>query len=113
MTIIYPVKDLGAATALYTELLGVDPSVNSPYYVGFDVDGQHIGLNPHGDAKGQTVPIAYSHVPDIEVALKAVVAAGATIVEEPNEVGGGRLISTFKDADGNVTGLIADTAPTA
>src|SRR5581483_9351018 len=47
-TIIYPVGDLAAAKARFSELLGAEPTSDSPYYVGFSVGGQDIGLDPHG-----------------------------------------------------------------
>jgi len=40
--------------------------------------------------------------------LAQVEAAGATITEAPHEVGGGRLVASFTDLDGNVLGLIED-----
>jgi predicted enzyme related to lactoylglutathione lyase len=55
-----------------------------------------------------TSPVAYWHVPDIEAKLAEVTAAGATIKAAPNDVGGGRLVATFTDNDGNVLGLIQD-----
>jgi catechol 2,3-dioxygenase-like lactoylglutathione lyase family enzyme len=47
-TFVYPVKDLAKAKALYSELLGVEPDMDGAYYVGLNVDGQHVGLDPHG-----------------------------------------------------------------
>jgi len=56
-TITVPVKDLEAATALYTTLLGVDPYMASPYYVGFRPEGSpEVGLNPHGDLSAAHPP---------------------------------------------------------
>lgn len=103
--IVYPVNDLGRATALYRELLGVDPYAESPYYVGFRVDGQEVGLDPNGHKKGQTGPLGYVTVEDVKTRLQQLVEAGAEMVEDVHDVGGGKLIATFKDADGNVTGL--------
>jgi len=50
-TVIYPVKDQAQAKTLYGRLLGVEPDMDEPYYVGFSVEGQHIGLDPHGHSK--------------------------------------------------------------
>jgi predicted enzyme related to lactoylglutathione lyase len=55
-----------------------------------------------------TSPVAYWHVPDIEAKLAEVTAAGATVKDQPRDVGWGRLVATFTDADGNVLGLIQD-----
>jgi predicted enzyme related to lactoylglutathione lyase len=107
-TVLHPVSDMAAAKAVYTALLGAAPQTDSPYYVGFDVAGQHIGLVPGGGPQGMTSPVAYWHVPDIEAKLAEVTAAGATVKDAPNDVGGGRLVATVTDPDGNVLGLIQD-----
>jgi predicted enzyme related to lactoylglutathione lyase len=107
-TVLHPVSDLAAAKAVYTALLGVEPSADAPYYVGYDAEGQHIGLVPNGASQGMTSPVAYWHVPDIEAKLAEVTAAGATVKEAPRDVGGGRLVATLTDPDGNVLGLLQD-----
>jgi predicted enzyme related to lactoylglutathione lyase len=107
-TVLHPVSDLAKAKPVYEALLGVAPSADAPYYVGFDAAGQHIGLVPGGAAQGTTSPVAYWHVPDIEAKLAEVTAAGATVKESPHDVGGGRLVATVTDPDGNVLGLLQD-----
>jgi predicted enzyme related to lactoylglutathione lyase len=106
--VLHPVSDLTAAKAVYTALLGIAPQADSPYYVGFDAAGQHIGLVPNGGPQGMTSPVAYWDVPDIEAKLAEVTAAGATVTEAAHDVGGGRLVATFTDPDGNVLGLLQD-----
>jgi predicted enzyme related to lactoylglutathione lyase len=105
-TIIYPVTELATAKTLFTALLGVEPATDTPYYVGFTVGGQDIGLDPNGHRKGQTGPLAYYHVADIAGSLKRLLDSGATARQEPTDVGGGKLIATVTDADGNPIGLI-------
>lgn len=105
-TIIYPVRDLERAKALYGRLLGVEPVVDEPYYVGFAVAGQDIGLDPNGYGQGMTGPVAYWHVDDIEGSLKELLDAGAETVQTVKDVGGGKLVASVRDADGNVVGLI-------
>jgi predicted enzyme related to lactoylglutathione lyase len=107
-TVLHPVSDLAAAKAVYTALLGIEPQADAPYYVGFDAAGQHIGLVPGGGPQGMTSPVAYWHVPDIEAKLTEVTAAGATLKEPVRDVGGGRLVATVTDPDGNVLGLLQD-----
>src|SRR5215211_5252496 len=91
-TIIYAVTDLPKARALYSELLGVQPYMDEAYYVGFNVEGQDIGLDPHGHSKGMTGPLGYWHVDDIEESLKLLLDAGADVQQEVKDVGGGKLI---------------------
>ena len=105
-TVIYPVKDLAQAKALYGKLVGVEPYADEPYYVGFSVGGQDVGLDPNGHRQGMTGPLAYWHVDDIEESLKALLDAGAEAQQEVKDVGGGKLIASVKDADGNVIGLL-------
>ena len=70
--------------------------------------GQHIGLVPGGGPQGMTSPVAYWHVPDIDAKLAEVTAAGAAVKEPAHDVGGGRLVATFTDPDGNVLKLLQD-----
>jgi predicted enzyme related to lactoylglutathione lyase len=105
-TVLHPVSDLEAAKKVYTALLGMPPTSDAPYYVGYEAEGQQIGLVPGGG--GMTSPVAFWHVPDIEAKLAEVTAAGATVKESPHDVGGGRQVATFTDPDGNVLGLIQD-----
>jgi predicted enzyme related to lactoylglutathione lyase len=107
-TVLHPVSDLAAAKAVYSALLGVSPSADAPYYVGYDAGGQHIGLVPNGGPQGMTSPVTYWEVSDIEAKLAEVTAAGATVKEAPRDVGGGRLVASFTDLDGNVLGLLQD-----
>ena len=107
-TMLYPVSDLATAKATYTALLGIPPQTDGSYYVGFEAEGQHIGLVPSGGPQGMTSPVAYWHVPDIEAKLAEVTAAGATVKESAHDVGSGRLVATFTDLDGNVLGLLQD-----
>jgi predicted enzyme related to lactoylglutathione lyase len=107
-TVLHPVSDLESAKSLYAALLGISPQTDSPYYVGFDAAGQHIGLVPGGGPQGMTSPVAFWHVADIEAKLAEVTAAGATVKEPAHDVGGGRLVATVADPDGNVLGLVQD-----
>ena len=108
-TILHPVSDLEAAKPVYAALLGMQPMADSSYYVGFEAEGQQIGLVPGGaGVQGMTSPVAFWHVTDIEAKLADVIAAGATLKEAAHDVGGGRLVATVIDPDGNVLGLLQD-----
>ncbi len=107
-TVLHPVSDLAKAKEVYTALLGSPPQADESYYVGYESEGQHIGLVPGGASQGMTSPVTYWHVSDIEAKLAEVTAAGANVKESPHDVGGGRLVATFSDPDGNVLGLLQD-----
>ena len=107
-TVIYPVRDLAGAKALYGSVLGgADPVMDQPYYVQYNVGGLEIGLDPHGHNKGMTGPVAYWKVPDINAAFATLIASGAQQVQGVCDVGG-RLIATVQDADGNTVGLLQE-----
>jgi len=101
-TVIYPVKDIAKAKALFTALLGKAPYVDEPYYVGYKVGKQDIGLDPNGHQHGMT---PYFEVDDIRKTLQSLLDAGAQTVQDVQDVGGGKLIASVKDADGNIIGL--------
>jgi predicted enzyme related to lactoylglutathione lyase len=105
-TVLFPVHDLAAARKLYGALLGVAPSMDEPYYVGFSLEGLEVGLDPNGHSKGMTAPVGYWHVDDINQTLETLLDAGAEVLQAVGDVGGGKLIATVKDADGNVCGLL-------
>jgi predicted enzyme related to lactoylglutathione lyase len=107
-TVLHPVSDLATAKAVYAALLSVPPQTDSSYYVDFQAAGQHIGLVPAGGQRDMTSPVAYWHVPDFEAKLAEVTAAGAAVKEPAHDVGGGRLVATVADPDGNVLGLLQD-----
>ena len=107
-TIIYPVTDIDAAKAVFTAALGSGPTTDQPYYVGFEVDGQQVGLDPNGARNGLTGPVPFLHVADLAATRQAMLDAGATSVQDPREVGGGRVTATLNDPDGNVIGLLQD-----
>jgi predicted enzyme related to lactoylglutathione lyase len=104
--IVYPVKDIARAKTLYGKLLGIEPYADQPYYVGFKVGNQEIGLDPNGHRQGMRGPLAYWPVTDIKQSLQLLLDAGAQALQDVRDVGGGKLIATVKDADGNVIGLM-------
>jgi predicted enzyme related to lactoylglutathione lyase len=108
-TIIYPVKDIEAAKQLYGRAFGVEPYVDEPYYVAFNVGGQDVGLDPNGHGKGMTGPVPYWKVDDIEATLAALVETGCETQQPVSSVGPGRRIATVRDADGNPIGLLQDS----
>ncbi len=107
-TAIYFTNDLNKAKEWYTNAFGIAPYFDEPFYVGFNVGGYELGLHPtegNMDAAG-TVATAYWGVDDVHKSFADLLAAGATSVEDPTDVGGGIIIGAVKDPWGNVFGLI-------
>ncbi len=107
-TVLYPVKDVAQAKALYSKLLGVEPAQDTPYYVGFKLGDQDLGLVPNGHEQGMTGTTAYYHVDDIKASLQLILDAGGQVQQDVRDVGAGRQVASAKDADGNIIGLIQD-----
>jgi predicted enzyme related to lactoylglutathione lyase len=108
-TVLYPVRDLAKAKELFTRLLGAEPMADSPYYVGYEIDGQQIGLVPNGHTtQSMTGTTAFWHVDDIKASVQTVLDAGGATQQEINDVGGGRQVAAVTDAEGNVIGFIQD-----
>jgi len=105
-TVIYPVKDITQAKALYGKLLGVEPYMDEAYAGVFKIGDEDIGLDPNGHKQGMTGPVGYYHVDDIKKNLQNLLDAGAQVQQEVKDVGGGKLIALVKDTDGNIIGLI-------
>ncbi|WP_308365834.1 MULTISPECIES: VOC family protein [unclassified Microbulbifer] len=107
-TVVYGVADIAEARAWYTRLLEREPYFDSECYVGFDVGGFELGLNPDarnviGRADGV---VAYWGVGDIAAQVERLNTLGARQHSEAVEVGEGILMATFLDPYGNIFGLI-------
>lgn len=109
--IVYPVKDITAAKKLFGKFLDTEPYVDGPYYVGYKVGDLEIGLDPNGQSQGVDSPIAYADVGDIKESLRTLVDAGATLMQDIRDVGGGLLVASVKDTDGNILGLRQQVLP--
>ena len=104
-TAIYPANDLAAATAWYTQVLGVGPYFNEPFYVGFSVGGFELGLMPD-ETPGIHGVQAIWGVPDVQAAYDKLLGMGATALEPPKDVGSGIIVADVVDPFGNRLGLI-------
>jgi predicted enzyme related to lactoylglutathione lyase len=106
-TVIYHAPDLAQAKKWYVGVFGVKPYFDEPFYVGFNIGGFELGLDP--DVKKVKIgdnAVAYWGVRDIEAALGHVVAKGAVARQAVQEVGEGIKVATVADPFGNVIGLI-------
>jgi predicted enzyme related to lactoylglutathione lyase len=103
--VVFPTSDLAKSKELLSLVLGVAPVFDEPYYVGFQVKGLDIGLDPNGASRGMTGATPMIEVDDIRATVDAMTAMGATIVEDVEPMGGGHFIAMLRDAEGNMIGL--------
>ena len=104
-TTIYKVPDLQKAKAWYTSAFGTKPYFDEPFYVGFNVGGYELGLQP-GTTTGGDGVVAYWGVDDARVMYDQLLSLGATAHEPPQEVGGNIVVASVKDPWNNVIGII-------
>lgn len=108
-TTIYKVTEVDAAKEWYTKTFETPPYFDEPFYVGFDIAGYELGLQPEEEteATNKTANVeTYWGVADVVTEFDRFISLGATAHEEPQEVGGGIIVATVKDPWGNVIGLI-------
>ena len=108
-SVIYKVSDLAVAKAFYQSAVGKPPYFDEPYYVGFDLDGQELGLDPDVSSlqPGPGGAVAFWHVVDIGAVFTRLVGdLGGSPVEVPHDVGGGIQVAVVGDPFDNLLGLI-------
>jgi predicted enzyme related to lactoylglutathione lyase len=106
-TVIYHVPDLDRAKAWYSAAFGVLPYFDEPFYVGFNIGGFELGLDPDmsGVQLGSNVE-AYWGVANADEAFRDLLHKGAREHSPVREVGGGIRVATVTDPFGNVLGII-------
>ncbi len=107
-TVIYHVKDLDRAKKWYTGALGFPPYFDEPFYVGFNVSGFELGLQPDepGATRSITGVTAYWGVENADAAFEHLLKLGATEHESVQDVGDDIRVATVLDPFGNVFGVI-------
>ena len=105
-TVIYAAPDLAKAKEWYSNLLGIEPYFDMPFYVGFNVGGYELGLDPNAEHVGPGGSVAWWGVADIDDAFMNLKAMNAQVVEAPHEVGEGIKVGTVADPFGNLVGII-------
>ena len=107
-TAIYRVDDLNGAKEWYAGVLGFGPYFDEPFYVGFDVGGFELGLQPDdddADRSGVGV-VAYWGVEDADAAHGRLLELGAIERGGVQDVGEGIRIVSVLDPFGNAFGII-------
>jgi len=107
-TTIYKVADMKAATAWYALAFKTVPYFDEPFYVGFNIAGYELGLQPEEEPSKHKVEsvITFWGVNDIQEEYKRLIELGATAHEPPTNVGGELMVATVRDPFGNMIGII-------
>jgi catechol 2,3-dioxygenase-like lactoylglutathione lyase family enzyme len=106
-TVIYSAPDLEKAKDWYARVLGQPPYFDQPFYVGFNVGGFELGLDPDAkDVKTGDNAVAYWGVADARAAYARLLEVGAREKMAVRDVGEGILVGTVLDPFGNAVGII-------
>ena len=97
---------LQEAAAWYTSVLGQAPYFSEPFYVGFNVGGFELGLDPDAERPAGEGVLAYWGVDDVDAALALLLERGAKPHRDVQDVGGGIRLASVVDPFGNVVGII-------
>ncbi|MGH8005202.1 MAG: VOC family protein [Limisphaerales bacterium] len=110
MTAIYHVNDLNKAKEWYSKVLGFGPYFDEPFYVGFEVGGYELGLQPDAESNAPKPAgsVAYWGIDDAHTAYRKLLQLGAKPHSEVQDVGEGILVGTVYDPFGNIFGVITN-----
>lgn len=107
-TLGYKVPDLQKAKEWYTKVFNIEPYFDEPFYVGFNIAGFELGLQPAENE--QPIPgtnsTTYWGVEDVDKEYTRLLELGATAYEKPTDVGGDIVVAAVKDPWGNLFGII-------
>ena len=107
-TVIYHAPDLAKTKDWYAKALGIEPYFDQPFYVGFNVGGYELGLDPDTSSTpgGEGGVVAYWGVANAEESLRRLVSLGASERSAVQEVGEGIRVATVFDPFRNILGII-------
>jgi predicted enzyme related to lactoylglutathione lyase len=107
-TVIYHVEDLDRAKEWYGSVLGIQPYFDEPFYVGFDVGGFELGLQPEdpGVTRASAGVIAYWGVDHADAAHERLLELGASERSGVQDVGDDIRLASVFDPFENVLGVI-------
>ena len=107
-TVVYGVPNIDEARDWYSEALGIEPYFAEQFYVGFNVGGYELALDPNRPVarpEGSGVMV-YWGVDDVEEELSRLLDLGARPHTPFQDVGGGIQVGSVLDPYGNAIGLI-------
>jgi lactoylglutathione lyase len=106
-TAIYKVPDLEKAKQWYTKVFETTPYFDMPFYIGFNIGGYELGLQPDekNEARSENIEI-YWGVDNVETSYNRLIELGATAHQPPQNVGEEIIVATVKDPWKNIIGII-------
>lgn len=106
-TVVYHVADIEAAKEWYIKATGIQPYFDEPFYVGFEINGCELGLDPDfTNVTPGNQSTVYWAVDNIDAVLLKMTDVGATVVQQKTNVGGTIFVASLADPFGNLIGII-------
>ena len=107
-TTIYKVSNIEKAKEWYAQAFETQAYFDEPYYIGFNIGGYELGLQPEEGVKGEKIEtvVSYWGVENIQEVYDRLLSIGATENEKPYNVGGELMVASVKDPFSNVIGII-------
>ena len=108
-TICYHVEDLPKAKAWYISFTGINPYFDHPFYVGFDINGFELGLDPDmSQVAAGNHTCSYWQVSNLQETIDKAISLGATLFSPVTQVGPNMYVAVVEDPFGNHIGLITE-----
>ncbi len=104
-TVIYGVSDITRAKEWYARAFSTQPYFDEPFYVGFNIGGYELGLDPDSPS-GPGGTTAYWGVASCSDAVAFMIANGGTVATDTKDVGEGIKVASIIDPFGNRIGII-------
>jgi lactoylglutathione lyase len=82
-TAIYHVDDIAKGKAWYAQVLGFEPYFDQPFYVGFNVGGYELGLQPSEGPAGEKADGAVAYCGGVRSLSHVFRKQGIYIVADP------------------------------
>lgn len=109
-TVVYHAHDIDKAKKWYADFTGVQPYFDEPFYVGFQINGFELGIDPDMTLiESGNHSCAYWSVDNLERAVTKALALGAELIFPIAHVGGNIQTATLSDPFGNFIGLICES----
>lgn len=108
-TVVYHVSDLSTAKGWYQQITGVDPYFDQPFYVGFDINGCELGLDPDlTKVQAGNHSFVYWSVENIESCVEKLTQLGGHLIDPIKSVGEDIQVAAIQDPWGNAIGIIEE-----
>lgn len=103
--------NVAAMAEYYEKILGKKADMVEEGWYGWVLENGFLSIGTHSEVKGKAVQpqrvIFNMQTPEVVAEFERMKQAGALVVKEPYDAGGGMMIATLTDPDGNYFQLVS------